>query len=380
MATIKRVLIVGGGIGGLTLAVALKRQGIEADIVEINPAWSVYGVGIIQPSNALRALRSVGLGEACLARGWGFQGWRFCDKDGNVVAEVPSENVAGAGYPPTNGISRSTLHKILCDATLDQGTRVSLGITLSSWSEAAEGIDVSFTDGSSGRYDLVVGADGAYSKLRAMLFGDSLKPTFTGQSVWRHNFRRPKDLDWGMLFYGSKSKGGLVPLAEDLMYLLLVTAEPGNPRMPADGLHELLRARLGEYGGIVAQLRDEIVDPTQVVYRPLEALMLPEAWHRGRVILIGDAAHAGTPHLAEGAAMAIEDSVLLAEMLNGSIDIEKTLTAFTARRLPRVKLVHEVGLQLGEWEMFEFDNGSPAPGSDADGLFARAYAELMQSI
>jgi 2-polyprenyl-6-methoxyphenol hydroxylase-like FAD-dependent oxidoreductase len=379
MAASKRVLIVGGGIGGLTLSVALQRQGIESDIVELNPAWSVYGVGIIQPSNMLRALRSVGLGDACLAAGRGFQGWQFCDANGNVLAQVPSVNVAGPGYPPANGIARSALHAILQNAVRAQGTRVRLGITVASWTEDAEGISVDCTDGSTGRYDLVVGADGAYSAMRGLLFADAPQPSHTGQAVWRYNLERPRELDWGMLFYGHQSKGGLVPIGETLMYLLLVTAEPGNPRMPAAELHHLMRERMAEYGGIVGRLRDQITDPAGVVYRPLETVMLPGPWHRGRVLLLGDAVHAGTPHLAQGAAMAIEDAVLLAEMLPQATDLEATLQAYTARRLPRAQLVYDVGLQLGRWEMAEFA-GRPEPDANPNGLFADAYAQLMQPI
>ena len=96
----KKVLVVGGGIGGLTAAIALRQQGIESEIVEINPSWSVYGVGIIQPSNALRALMQIGLGEQCVANGFGFPGWRICDSQGNRLAYVASENIAGERYPP----------------------------------------------------------------------------------------------------------------------------------------------------------------------------------------------------------------------------------------------------------------------------------------
>lgn len=379
MGIIKRVLVVGGGIGGLTAAIALKAKGIEAEIVELNPHWSVYGVGIIQPSNMLRALRGIGLGDECLAQGRGFKGWRYYDAEGNQKFEAPSENVAGSGYPAVNGITRTTLHKILTEKTLAQGTPVKLGVTLESWSEGPHGVDVVMSDGTTGRYDLVVASDGAYSKMRTRLFGAGYEPHFTGESVWRYNFERPRDLDWGGMFYGKKSKAGLVPLSETLMYMFLVTAEPGNPRLPADQLHVLLRERLAEYGGIVGRLREQVTDPTAVVYRPMEVMALPHEWHKGRVLLIGDAAHSGTPHLAQGAAMAIEDAVLLAEMLAHCSDVEDTLKAFEERRRPRALLVYETGLKLVEWEMAEF-SGHPDPEANPGALFMRAYAQLMQPI
>jgi 2-polyprenyl-6-methoxyphenol hydroxylase-like FAD-dependent oxidoreductase len=379
MSIVQKVLIIGGGIGGLTAAVALKRKGIDAEVIEQNPAWSVYGVGIIQPSNMLRALRTLDLGDACLEQGKGFFGWRFCDAQGNLLAQVPSENVAGPGYPPVNGITRPALHKILTDATLAQGTPVRLGVTATQFEETKEGVRVSFSDGTQDTYDLVIGADGAYSKTRSQLFGDDLRPHYTGQGVWRYNLPRPRDMDWGSLQYGKKSKAGLVPLSETTMYLLLVTAEPGNPRMPADRLHLLLRERLQEYGGIVGGLRDQITDPAAVVYRPMEVLMVPSPWYRGRVVLIGDAAHSGTPHLAEGAAMAIEDSVVLAELLAEESNLKSALNRFVLRRLPRAQLVYETGLRIGEWEQAEWA-GTPDPNADHGGLFSQAYAQLMGPI
>lgn len=379
MSKIQRVLIVGGGIGGLTAAIALKRKGIVAEVIEQDPDWSVYGVGIIQPSNMLRALRGIGLSDACLANGRPFQGWHFCDAQGNRLAEVPSENVAGPDYPPANGIRRPALHKILTDATLAQGTKVRLGVTVTSWHDRGDGIEVAFSDGTRATYDLLIGADGAYSQTRTMLFGDEFKPQFTGQSVWRYNFERPRDLEWGAIFYGHKSKAGLVPLSDSLMYLFLVTCEPGNPRLPKDQLHQLLKERLAEYGGIVGRLREQVTDPAAVVYRPMEVVMVPPPWHKGRVLLIGDAAHSGTPHLAEGAAMAIEDSVLLADMLAESNDLSATLNSFVERRLPRTRLVYETGLKLGEWERAEW-GGHPDPQADHGALFAGAYKQLMQPI
>ncbi|EMB6252937.1 FAD-dependent monooxygenase [Serratia sp. PF2-63] len=372
---VTRVLVIGGGIGGLTAAIALHRQGINVEVIEKNPAWSVYGVGIIQPSNVLRALRALDLGDACLKQGQGFQGWRFCDSQGEVLEDMVGVNVAGAGYPPVSGITRPALHKILVDTTLAQGSRVRLGETVSWWEDGANGVRVSFSDGTQDQYDLIIGADGAYSQTRHQLFGDRHAPVYTGQAVWRHNFLRPPELEWGMMFYGAKSKAGLVPLSSKLMYLLLVTPEPGNPHHPTEQLHELLKARLAEYGGIVGSLREQITDPAQVVYRPIETTMLPLPWHKGRVLLLGDAAHTSTPHLAQGAGMAIEDSVLLAQMLGGGDDLETVLREFSCRRFTRADLVYRIGQQEVEWELAEWDGRS---SGDHKALVGSALAQLME--
>ncbi|WP_043288142.1 FAD-dependent oxidoreductase [Paraburkholderia oxyphila] len=379
MGNIKKVLIVGGGIAGLTAAIALRRRGIESVVIERNPAWSVYGVGIIQPSNMLRALASIGLGERCLASGRGFNGWRFCEANGAVLAEAAAFNVAGPAYPAVNGITRPALHKILTDSVLGQGTEVRLGITIETLHDSGDKVDVIFSNGAPESFDLVIGADGAYSQLRGLLFKDAVRPQYTGQSVWRYNFPRPEGFDWGCMYFGKRSKAGLVPLTESMMYLFLVTAEQGNPRMPGDQLGSLLRERMSEYGGLIAELRELVTDSSAVVYRPMEVMLLPQPWHRGRVLLIGDAAHSSTPHLAEGAAMAIEDSAVLADMLGANADIEATLQAFWERRAPRAQLVYETGVQLGEWEQAEW-RGEPAAGAAYNEAFDKAYQVLGEPV
>ncbi|WP_449472672.1 FAD-dependent oxidoreductase [Sphingobium chungangianum] len=377
MSAVSKVLVVGGGIGGLCAAVALRQQGIEVDLIEKNPAWTVYGVGIIQPNNTLRALDRIGLAQACAEQGAGYPGWRICDASGALLFEAPATSDAAPAYPPINGITRPRLHQILVDAATAHGARIRLGTTAETLDDQGERVEVAFSDGERAHYDFVIGCDGLYSDIRNRLFGDALRPQFTGQGVWRYNLPRPADAEWGALFFGPDSKAGIVPMSADAMYLLLVTHEPGNPMMAQDGLAEAMRTRMQGYSGIVADYRDQIVDDAGVVYRPMENLMLPAPWHRGRTVVIGDAAHATTPHLAQGAAMAIEDAVLLGELLGQDRALDDLLGEFMERRFARAKYVVDASSQIAAWELEEW-NGAHNPDARPGELLHEATIAMMQ--
>lgn len=376
MARIEKVLIVGGGIGGLSAALALAQRGLHAQVVEIQHAWNVYGVGIIQPSNALRALDKIGLARACCEAGAGIPGWRICTADGTQLAEVPNRNVAGPGFPPVNGISRPALHRILTSAISAAGVPVRMGTTAARIEQLDQRVGVTFTDGSTGEYDLVIGADGAHSTLRTLLFDPGLQPRPTGESVWRYNLPRPVEIDWGALYYGRRSKAGLVPMSKTTMYMLLVTTESAEQRLAQEGIAAQMRERLAEYLGPIARLRELIDDDAGVVYRPMESTLVPSPWRKGRVCLIGDAAHCTTPHLAQGAALAIEDAVLLAELLVRDDPFEALFEQFMRRRFARAEIVVSASLQLGEWEQQQWA-GTPDPNERAAALLHEATEAMM---
>lgn len=351
MAAVGKVLVVGGGVGGLTAATALRRQGIAVDLVEANRDHSVYGVGIIQPNNVLRALDRIGVADACVQVGGAFPGWRIFDAHDNHLMDAPNSSEASRRHPPVNGITRPLLQRILLDAAQDAGTAIRLGVAIETMQDDGEGVEIEFTDGCRGRYDFVVGSDGLYSDLRRRLFPDAPNPQFSGQGVWRYNFDRPAHVEWGHVYFGRRTKVGLVPMSPTLMYMFVVTHEPDNPRFAPEQLATLLRGRLDEYTGLVAELRGKITDPAAVVYRPMEHLLLPAPWYQGRAIVIGDGAHATTPHLAQGAAMAIEDAVLLAELLGRDEPLPPLLDEFMRRRFDRAKFVIDSSTQIAEWEM-----------------------------
>lgn len=339
-----RILVIGGGIGGLTAAIALRGKGHAVEVIERDPRWSVYGVGIIQQSNVVRAMDALGLLDDYLSAGVGFDAVEIFLPDGTKIARVPSPRLV-EGKPANIGIGRPALHKVLGDRTIASGATVRLGVTAQALEDDGAGVDVRFSDGGSGRYDLVVGADGVYSQTRAMLFPDAPVPEFTGQSVWRYNFPRPEGLDT-LHVYNGPTGVGLVPISDRLMYMYATTPEPGNPRYPREGLAAVMRGKLADTAPAIRALADQIRDDDGVVYRPLEALLVEGPWHKGRIALLGDAVHATTPHLGQGAGMAIEDSLVLADELAKHADLEEALAAYRERRFDRCATIVRASLAI----------------------------------
>jgi 2-polyprenyl-6-methoxyphenol hydroxylase-like FAD-dependent oxidoreductase len=348
-----KVLIVGGGIGGLSSAIALTNRGIDVEIVEQNPRWDVYGVGIIQPGNAMRALHQLGLLDEALASGFAMDGDRFFLANGTQLTDSDFPRIVGPEYPGLNGITRPRLHEILTGAVKRSGAKVTLGHRIESLTQDDAGVDVELTDGSSGRYDLVIGADGVFSQIRTIVFPEAPQPRYTGQAVWRYNLPRPAEVNKLTMFAGPESKAGLVPLAPDLMYLLYIETPGGetSPHLDPDTLADQLRERLQPFAGQIADVRDAITDPAKVVYRPIETVWVEPAWQRGRVALIGDAAHATSPHVGQGAAMALEDSVVLGEELAATDSLTDAFDAFGRRRYERVRTIVEISEQIAKWEI-----------------------------
>ncbi len=357
----KKVCVIGGGIGGLAVAIGLHQQGVDVEVVERDKDWKVYHVGIIVQANFVRALHQLGVGDQAVAAGHPHKGVRFLAAQGRLLAELPGETEVD-GLPADLGLTRPALHEVLTAKVKELGIPVRLGVSFESFEDKGDAVEVKFTDGSSGSYDLLVGADGNYSAVRKVLWPDA-KPEFTGQGVWRYNVPKPAGLEWTEMYVGAENgfhgKAGYCPLTPDSMYIFAVIEEPGNPRFAPKTLAEEMRKRLEGYGGTMAEAAAQVIDPDLVVYRPLEACIMPDPWYQGRVVLIGDAAHSATPHLGQGAAMAVEDAVVLAEEISTREDIDAALRAFMNRRFERAKLVGTSSIMLGEWEMHPENAGDP---------------------
>lgn len=372
---VARALVVGGGIGGLAAATALARRGVEVEAVERRPELAVPGVGLGQPANALRALRALGVLEEVRAAGFAFSRLHVYGPDGELVVDHRFRLGDGAEVPAFVALPRRDLHAILLAAARAAGVRVRMGTAPRRLRDGEDGVEVGFeggeAEGREERYDLVAGFDGYRSWTREAVLGPAHAPRFSGYAAWRLIVPRPSEVTHMQFHQGIGHKTGVMPLGESSMYLFHIRPEPAGLRVdPATAVGEL-RRRLAGYGGLVAELRDALPDDATVFYSPLEPLFVPAPWHRGRVAIGGDAAHTYPPHMTQGAAMALEDAVVLAQLATAATGpIEGRLRAYAARRLPRCRYVESFA---GRMLRDEQKISSPA---DFERARASAYDDL----
>lgn len=366
------ILVIGAGIGGLTAAIALGKRGFRVEMIERDPDWRVYGVGIIQQSNVIRAMHALGILQDYLDAGFGFDHVDIFAPTGQHLASVPSPKLVPE-HPANIGIGRRALHEVLAKRAREAGAQIRLGVEAEGFSETADGITVTFSDGTSGHYDLVIGADGVHSKTRAQLLPEAPKPQFTGQGVWRYNFPRDPELR-SLHAYEGRTGMGLVPLAQNLMYMYITSPEPGNPWYEREGLAAKMRAKLAQAPERIRTLGEQIVDDAEVVYKPLECIFVDGDWHRGRVVLLGDAVHATTPHLGQGAGMAIEDAIVLAEELARADTPQEAFPRYRERRYARCRYIVEASKGIGDSQL------GLAPPADQTRIVREMFQTIAQPI
>ncbi|MEI5098314.1 FAD-dependent monooxygenase [Streptomyces sp. PmtG] len=324
-----RILIVGAGIAGLSLARALETQGMSADVVERDGELRSAGAGLYLPANAVRALNRLGLGEQLARRARPVTRQRMLDHRGRVLAQISLSRIWGE-VGDCRAISRSELHAMLYSSLVATPIRLATAVT-----GISDGGTVTFAGGEQQTYDLVVGADGVNSAVRRTVFSPA-PPRFLGQVCWRFIAKQTSgnagSTDWTVRL-GSRGRTFLtVPLTPDLVYCY-ADINSAHPVPPAGDWRSLFADFAGPVRALLAQAEG-------AHFAPLAEISTTD-WVRPQVVLIGDAAHACSPSMAQGGAMALEDALVLADLLSTANPegLSTALAAYQARRRNRIEWV-----------------------------------------
>ena len=323
------VLIVGGGVGGLAAALALTQRRVDCEIIEVQPAWQAHGTGVYMPANGVDALRKLGVGDVAVESGARIGRREFATAGGRVVMSLDLEQVWGAGQVCL-GIRRPTLHAVLVEALA--GTPVTMGTTVAEIRELDDRVDVVLTDGGVRSYDVVVGADGANSKVRGLILGD-VPVRRVLERTCRYLTARPGGVDDWSLRVGPEGAILVVPVGVDEAYVYAQRPDEAASSSPTEWM-----APFSDFAEpIPSALRGWSVDGAY--WDSLEELDAIPVWGRGRVVLIGDAAHAMPPFMAQGAALALEDALALADVVTSADHLSEVAERLTERRSDRVAWV-----------------------------------------
>ncbi|MFB4295391.1 FAD-dependent oxidoreductase [Actinomadura sp. NTSP31] len=369
MTPVRTALVIGGGIAGPVTALALRKAGIDATVYEAHPGDLDGGAALTVAPNGLNALEVVGAGEAVRAAGRPIPGMAMGDGAGNRFAEF-----AGLpGLPPSHVMARADLNRALHDHAVDRGIKIEYGKRLTGAEETAGGVTARFGDGTTATADVLVGADGIRSTVRALIDPDAPGPEYTG-----------------LIGIGGFASGGGVAPDPDVMYFAFgaraflgywwmpdgrvawfsnvpepdaATAFASRTTPPAEWLERLRGLHADDVPGNALLQHSRAED--LFVLGGIEIMPRVPHWHRGRMVLVGDSAHAPSPSSGQGASLAIESALELARCLRDLPEPSAAFTAYENLRRPRVEAIAAAAAQTNK----EKSAGGPAGPVEPERMF-----------
>ena len=344
----KGILIVGGGIAGLALAGTLRRLGVPCEVAERTRTWQPVGAGIVLGVNAMAVMRVLGLAESLEAGARRLEVMRVVDSANRCLARTNLKDLE-----PRFGINlamhRALLHETLLESA--RGVPIRMGTTVEKVSPGGDRMDVRFADGAEASYGLVVGADGLHSRVRELAFG-ARALRYSGYTCWRMVVDAGHPETPAQEMWGVGKRFGVVPLDGNRVYGFAVTNERAGRPDPEAGRIERLREMFAEFRGPVPGLLERIETPGELIKNDLYEIVR-QPFFAGRWVLVGDAAHGMLPDMGQGAAMALEDVVVLAQGIGSGLPLAEVLATWAKRRQGRVRRIQfmsrRIG-QVGQWE------------------------------
>lgn len=358
MACVENTLIIGGGIAGLSAAIALARAGVACEVVENGEGPLGASLGI--SGRAAEALDELGVYDACYKTGRPFEHDTTAvysySADGTLVSKGPQRS-EWPGAKTAVGVYRPVFIPILAAEAERLGVTIRRGITAEQIENSDDWVDVTFTDGEKRRYDFVVGADGIGSSTRRAIFPDAPLPAYSGQVSMR--WMVPDPIEGEGWYTGSVGRIGFYYLPkQNLTYIPSTVSVPEFSRLTKDEVHALFSRLLDCFTApAIQEMKRRLTSNSNIIHRPFEWILVPGPWHRGRVLLIGDAAHATTAHMGMGGGMALEDGVVLGRSIASASTLPEALDTFMARRFERVRTVVETSVTLSRMEQ---ENAPPS--------------------
>ena len=363
--------IIGGGIAGLSVAVALARVGVQCEVAEL--ADAPLGASLGLSGRAAEALHELGVYDACYASGSPFDrhvaATYMYDAAGKLLSTGP-QRPNWTGAKTGIGVYRPVLLQNLEDTARSLGVTLRRGLTAESIDDLGDQVLVTLSDGTQRRCDFVIGADGIGSRTRRMIFPQAPAPAYSGQISIR--WMLPSEpIDGEGWYIGPVGRLGFYHLPQGYVYVPAIITMPEFRRMDDAEVHALFARLLDSYTApAMVELRSRLTTDANLICRPFEWILLPQPWYKGRTLLIGDAAHATTAHMGMGGGMALEDAVVLAQCVAAAPTVPAAFDAFMARRFERVRTVVDTSVQLSRLEQ------AKAPPGENVKLLTAAFATL----
>lgn len=343
----KKVLIVGSGIGGCAAAIAFSQIGWEVTVLEKQSTIFTEGAGILLYSNALKSLDRLSMIDQIIAEGFAMRGTtQFYDDRSRFLGSVIYRSI-DSNYPAYVGIDRQKFLSILYDRAKDLGVDFQFGISILEFKQYADRVSVLCDNGIEFvNYDLLIAADGTNSQIRAMLWEDS-GSTYSGFGLFHSMHDIHPDVLEKITVVMPDKRFGIIPMSREKMYLWGSISEPKKRHIDKKDQPSTMHKEFKNLSGFLKEIVDDIDNDTYVHYTSVEEVTIDTFWHKGRVVLLGDAAHASLPFMAQGAAMALQDACVLSNLLETGAEIDESLMKYRSIRKPTVDAVQKMSRNIG---------------------------------
>ncbi|MBI1277757.1 MAG: NAD(P)-binding protein [Anaerolineaceae bacterium] len=342
-----KAIIIGAGIGGLSAAIALRNAGLEVVIYEQASAIKEVGAGLSLWPNATKALEKLGLGPALRqisvpqADG-GIHDWR-----GSIITAASTDFIEREFGAPVIIAHRAELLAMLTDAA--DGIPMHIAARLKHYQQDGKQVTAVFENGQRDTADLLIGSDGIKSVVRNQMLGSTTPPRYAGYTAWRAiaNFDYPADATYWGESWGQGARFGLAPVSKGRVYWFAVLNAPENKTKPAEGHKAYLLKHFGNWHHPITDLINA-TDESVILHNDIYDIEPLTHWTDGHVALLGDAAHAMTPNLGQGACQAMEDAVVLGSAVQATKNIESALELYQAKRIERANGIVTQSRRIGQ--------------------------------